>query len=93
MRDVELAYYRCVGADAYRFGGYSICDNLQVRTDKLDNQVWQQVVQVLRHPERLKNEYERRLGLMERNEKNDFDVSHLEKRRLQLEKGKSKPIR
>ena len=30
------AYYRCIGNDAYRFGGERVCDNLQVRTDKLD---------------------------------------------------------
>ena len=88
----DYAYYRCVGTDAYRFGGHRICDNLQVRTDKLDDLVWQQVVELLRHPERLKNEYERRLDLMERNEKSSFDTSSLEKQRLQLEKGKSRLI-
>ena len=39
---------RCVGTDAYRFGGHRICDNPQVRTDKLDDLVWQQVVELLR---------------------------------------------
>ncbi|QAU22704.1 recombinase family protein [Dyella sp. M7H15-1] len=88
----DYAYYRCVGTDAYRFGGQRICDNLQVRTDKLDDLVWQQVVELLRHPERLKNEYQRRLDMMERNERNSFDTSSLEKQRLQLEKGKSRLI-
>jgi site-specific DNA recombinase len=88
----DYAYYRCVGTDAYRFGGQRICDNLQVRTDRLDELVWQQVVELLRHPERLKNEYERRLDMMERNEKSGFDTSNLEKQRLQLEKGKSRLI-
>jgi site-specific DNA recombinase len=49
-------------------------------------------VELLRHPERLKNEYERRLDMMERNEKSGFDTSNLEKQRLQLEKGKSRLI-
>jgi site-specific DNA recombinase len=88
----DYAYYRCVGTDAYRFGGQRICDNLQVRTDRLDDLVWQQVVELLRHPERLKNEYERRLDMMERNDKSGFDTSNLEKQRLQLEKGKSRLI-
>ncbi|PPB80670.1 site-specific DNA recombinase [Mycetohabitans endofungorum] len=88
----NYAYYRCVGTDAYRFGGQRICDNLQVRTDKLDDLVWQQVVQLLRQPERLKNEYERRLDMMERNERNSLATSHLEKQRIQLEKGKSRLI-
>jgi site-specific DNA recombinase len=49
-------------------------------------------VELLRHPERLKNEYERRLDMMERNEKSGFDTSNLEKQRLQLGKGKSRLI-
>lgn len=88
----RYAYYRCVGTDAYRFGGNRICDNLQVRTDKLDDLVWQQVVELLRTPERLKNEYDRRLDMMERHEKSGLDTSNLEKQRLQLEKGKSRLI-
>ena len=88
----DYAYYRCVGTDAFRFGGERICDNLQVRTDKLDELVWHQVVELLRHPERLKEEYARRLDVMERNEKRSFDTASLEKQRLQLEKGKSRLI-
>ncbi len=29
----HYAYYRCIGSDAYRFGGNRICDNKQIRTD------------------------------------------------------------
>jgi len=41
------AYYRCVGTDAYRFGGERICDNKQVRTSRLDALVWEQVLGLL----------------------------------------------
>jgi hypothetical protein len=34
------AYYRCLGTDAYRFGGERICQNTPVRTDLLDLAVW-----------------------------------------------------
>lgn len=88
----DYAYYRCVGTDAFRFGGERICDNPQVRTDKLDELVWHQVVELLRHPDRLKEEYERRLDVMERSETRSFDTASLEKQRLQLEKGKSRLI-
>ena len=37
------AYYRCLGTDAYRFGGERVCHNTQVRTDLLDLAVWQEV--------------------------------------------------
>lgn len=54
------AYYRCLGADAYRFGGQRLCHNPQVRTDLLDEAVWQEVRQLLADPQRLLAEYERR---------------------------------
>jgi len=31
----DYAYYRCVGTDAYRFGGQRVCTNPQVRTERL----------------------------------------------------------
>ena len=57
----DYAYYRCIGTDAYRFGGERICDNLQVRTDQLDEWVWQEVCALLEEPQRLQQEYQRRL--------------------------------
>src|SRR2546421_12813766 len=47
------AYYRCLGTDAYRFGGERICQNTQVLTDLVDLAVWQEVCTLLTHPERL----------------------------------------
>ena len=55
------AYYRCLGTDAYRFGGERVCQNTQVRTDLLDLAVWREVCLLLAHPERLAEEYRRRL--------------------------------
>src|SRR2546425_2823612 len=55
------AYYRCLGTDAYRFGGERVCSNAQVRTDLLDVTVWREVQGVLAHPERVAEEYQRRL--------------------------------
>ena len=55
------AYYRCLGTDAYRFGGERVCDNPQVRTDLLDLAVWQEVCALLAQPERLAEEYRRRV--------------------------------
>jgi site-specific DNA recombinase len=58
----DYAYYRCVGSDAYRFGGQRICGNKQCRTDVLDRAVWQDVCALLADPERVQHEYEQRLG-------------------------------
>jgi site-specific DNA recombinase len=53
-------YYRCVGTDAYRFGGTRVCENRQVRTEPLDAAVWEDVQQLLRNPAELRQEFERR---------------------------------
>jgi site-specific DNA recombinase len=58
----EYAYYRCIGTDAYRFGGERICHNGQVRTDLLDVTVWQEVCALLEDPQRVEQEYRRRLA-------------------------------
>jgi site-specific DNA recombinase len=58
---VPYAYYRCVGTDAYRFGGKRVCPNTQVRTDMLDQAVWSDVCALLRDPAQVRQEYERRL--------------------------------
>jgi hypothetical protein len=60
-RPRAYAYYRCVGTDAYRFGGHRLCPNTQVRTDRLELAVWQEVCALLAHPERLAQEFTRRL--------------------------------
>jgi site-specific DNA recombinase len=88
----SYAYYRCIGTDAYRFGGERICDNKQVRTDRLDDLVWQQVVELLSHPARLKAEYERRLDALEQHERVNADTAALERRKRHLEKGKARLI-
>ncbi len=55
-------YYRCVGTDAYRFGGQPACHNRQVRADLLEAAVWNDVRELLAPPDRIQHEYERRLN-------------------------------
>ena len=58
----EYAYYRCVGTDAYRFGGQRVCSNRQCRTDLIDQAVWQDVCSLLSDPERIRREHAIRSG-------------------------------
>jgi site-specific DNA recombinase len=60
-KKVDYAYYRCIGTDAYRFAGDRVCNNKQVRTDLLEEVVWDDICQLLRDPDRVRREYERRL--------------------------------
>jgi site-specific DNA recombinase len=71
----HYAYYRCIGTDAYRFGGQRVCDNKQVRTDLLEEAVWEDVCSLLHDPERVSAEFERRL---ERGEPSMLEVQQLE---------------
>ncbi len=58
----SCAYYRCIGSDAYRFGGQRLWGNQQVRTDLLEEAVWQDVRSLLQEPQRVAREHERRLA-------------------------------
>ncbi len=44
----SYAYYRCIGSDAYRFGGVRLCWNKQLRTDLVDEAVWNARLYALR---------------------------------------------
>lgn len=58
---MNYQYYGCAGNDRYRFGGQRICDSRPVRLEALDKAVWEQVCDLLENPERLAQEYSRRL--------------------------------
>jgi site-specific DNA recombinase len=55
-------YYRCIGMDAFRFGGRRVCTNKPVRLDRLDAAVWADVCTVLQNPDDVRREFDRRLG-------------------------------
>jgi site-specific DNA recombinase len=79
----DYAYYRCCGSDAYRFGGQRVCTNLQVRTDRLDAAVWQEVESMLRDPRRIAAEYERRLVAAQRGDvRSDLTAAELQLAKL-----------
>jgi site-specific DNA recombinase len=63
----RYTYYRCIGTDGYCFGGQKVCSNVQVRTDRLDEALWQDVCALLRDPGRVAAEYRRRLEGGDRN--------------------------
>jgi site-specific DNA recombinase len=80
----DYAYYRCIGTDAYRFGGERVCDNMQVRTDFLDQMVWQEVCALLEEPQRLEQEYQRRL---QASDGDDKDLVAIQTQIVKVRKG------
>ncbi len=85
----DYAYYRCLGADAYRFAGVRICPNTQVRTDRLDAATWHEVSQLLKEPQRLEQEYRQRLVAPE---EQTADEAAVDKQRHQLRQGLARLI-
>ena len=57
----DYVYYRCIGSDAHRFGGQRVCSNRPVRSDFLEQAVWEDVCAMLSNPNRIEEEYHRRL--------------------------------
>ena len=82
----SYAYYRCIGSDGYRFGGQRLCDNQQVRTDRLEQAVWYEVCALLEDPQRLAAEYQRRLDALQA-APDDADAAVVEKQIAKLRQG------
>lgn len=79
-------YYRCTGTDAARFGGNKVCNNKQASAQAIELVVWEEIKKMLKDPQRIYDEYQRRLIEINSSPLDDSSVS-LEKRRTKLEKG------
>lgn len=86
----RYTYYRCLGTEPHRFGGYKMCDNHQVRTDLLDTAVWQEVRTLLEHPGRMTEEYRRRLQPETKTQ--DSQIAGVEARLSKLRNGLARLI-
>ena len=82
----DYGYYRCTGTDAHKFGGQALCTNRSVRSDKLEQAVWQQVEMVLRNPQRVAAEHDRRLAALGDGKARE-DVLALERQIARLRRG------
>ena len=57
----KIYYYRCLGSDNYRYEHGRVCDNKPVRTDYLDQLVWDHITGLLTDPKLIRAEIDRRL--------------------------------
>jgi site-specific DNA recombinase len=55
-------YYRCMGQDGYRWPQGRVCQGHPVRTEAVDELVWESVKGLLLEPQALIKEYQNRLG-------------------------------
>ncbi len=56
-----IYYYRCLGSDAWRYGGQARCSQRPIRLDLLEHTVWTQVLHLLEDPGLIESEIDRRL--------------------------------
>jgi len=57
----KIYYYRCLGADDYRYPDGRKCTNHPIRQDYLDDLVWQHVIGLLGNGDLIQNEIQRRI--------------------------------
>jgi site-specific DNA recombinase len=69
-------WYRCLGTDKWRYHGAAICENRSLAGAPAEEQVWSDVCDLLRDPDRVKREFERRL---ERNRPDETTLASLRK--------------
>ena len=58
----RISYYRCIGQDGWRHPDGKRCTSRPVRADELDPLVWAEVRRLLRDPELVRAEIDRRLA-------------------------------
>jgi site-specific DNA recombinase len=85
-KETIYLYYRCTGTDAARFGGTKMCHNKQVGAAAVELVIWEEVKKLLKNPQRILEEYQRRLLELDKSPVDEAYTS-LEKRRIKLEKG------
>lgn len=78
-------YYKCTGTDSTSFGGIKMCNNKQIGINLIESIVWEEVKKLLKHPQRIFNEYQRRLMETEQSPLDQANAS-VEKQKLKMEK-------
>ncbi len=76
----KLFYYRCLGADGWRYADGPVCNAHPVRQDELDALVWAHVTTLLADPSLIAAELDRRLA-----ELRQSDPTKAQRSRLELE--------
>ena len=87
QQPADYGYYRCTGTDAHRFAGQAVCDNRSVRSDRLEQAVWDEIRAVLEDPERVAVEHRRRLAQAQRGSGTTTEGADLDRRITALRRG------
>ncbi len=80
------SYYRCTGTDSVRFGGNKMCHSKRVGSHAIELVVWEEIKKLLQDPQRILDEYQRRLINLEKSPE-DHAFASIEKQKIKLERG------
>jgi site-specific DNA recombinase len=62
----KIYYYRCLGADGWRYLNGAVCNNPPLREELLDQVVWNEIVKLLENPRLIEEELDRRLEVAQK---------------------------
>ncbi len=85
IKDSIYLSYRCTGIDASRFGGTKMCSSKLIGANAIELIIWEEVKNLLKHPQRIFDEYQRRLTEVEQSPL-DHTYTSIEKHRIKLER-------
>ncbi len=60
----KIYYYRCLGSDDYRYENGRVCKSRPIRQDYLDSVVWKHVINLLKNPDLIRAEINRRIKVV-----------------------------
>jgi site-specific DNA recombinase len=75
----QIQYYRCLGSDRYRHLRGPLCQCRPIRQDYLDELIWEQVMRLLKAPELVRAEIDRRM-------EESLSSDPMQQRKLRLER-------
>jgi len=76
-------YYRCVGNVVHRMSKKRVCHSQSLRGEKLEEAIWMDVSALLTEPQRIAEEYERRLNTASNDNRSDYRQLQLQITRVQ----------
>ncbi len=83
----KIYYYRCLGSDNYRYQNGRVCSQRPVRQDYMDDLVWKEVMKLLKNPELIKSEIDKRIKQAQESSRTKVRKETLLRKKTKILKG------
>lgn len=81
-------YYRCTGQDGYRWSTGRICKGRPVRTEVIDDLVWDSIKELLKNPKNILYEYKSRLNENKGDQRSVIKKKHARMKQFESERSR-----